>query len=78
MHARVIGLIDSEFLPRAQNADLRGDIIRTRGAVEDHLRAAQALQAQLGAPDGADGGTADGGTADGGRHDGGSRGDGGR
>ena len=47
-HQTVLGLLDSQLLPNAQNADYKALLQEVRGRVEQHLKTAQDLQTKLG------------------------------
>jgi putative membrane protein len=47
-HQAVLDAIDKTLIPSAQNADLKGLIVKVRPAIEAHLEHAKHLQASLG------------------------------
>ena len=49
-HTMVLDTIDKQMLPAAQNADLKAELEKVRGAVEMHLNQAKEIQAALTKP----------------------------
>ena len=50
VHGSVLELLDQVLIPSASDADLRAELVATRGEVRTHLNEAKQLQEALGAP----------------------------
>lgn len=50
MHQELLTALDQNLIPNAKNADVKAYLTETRGAVEAHLKEAQAIQASLNQP----------------------------